>query len=502
MKGMALLGLDVGSSGCKAMIFDTDGTQLAYAHLEYPPFENVYETHGDLIWEHVKRVIQDCTSVVHETVTAMSISTFGESFVTVDQDGEVLMNTMLYTDPRGITQCKRLVASLGEEPIMGITGMKPQTMYSLVKMMYIKDNHPAVYDKTFKFLVIGSFCIYRLTGQDVIDYSLASRTMAFDVLHKEWSKVMFEAAGVDQKKMAKPIPSGTLVGKILPEIAKELGLSVDMLVVSGGQDQICAALGAGVVDSAVAIDGTGTVECITPIFDAPKLSKVFLENNYTCVPYMVDGMYATYAYNFTGGAILKWFKNNFAQDDVAYAHTNGQSIYQYMDSHGAQTPTDLIVVPHFAGSATPDMNPFARGAFLGLKFDTDKGTLYRAMIEGVTYEMLYNLEILKENGIEIKELRAVGGGAKSDYWLQIKASVTGKTIVPLDVDEAGIVGTVIMAGVATGVYQNIAEAVRVFVKKRNAFEPIPADREIYQKNYQRYKLARAAIAHLFQEEQT
>ncbi len=497
---MALLGLDVGSSGCKAMVFDIDGTQLSYSHIEYPPFENPYETNGDLIWGYVKKVIKECSENLSQNITAMSISSFGESFVPVDSCGKVLMNTMLYTDKRGKAQCNDLISKLGEERIMNISGMKPQTMYSIVKMMYIKENNPDIYEKIDKFLVIGSFFAYKFSGKFFIDYSLASRTMAFDVIKKEWSQEIFEAAGIDSSKMAEPIPSGSVIGTILPEIAQELSLPEDMIVVSGGQDQICAALGAGVLDSNIAIDGTGTVECITPIFDQPKMSKDFLEHNYTCVPYMLDGVYATYAYNFTGGAILKWFKNNFSNDDVARAEKMGISVYQLMDQEGSKVPTDLIVIPHFAGSATPDMNEFARGAFLGLKFDTDKGTLYRAMIEGVTFEMLYNLEILRDNGIEIKELRAVGGGAKSDYWLQIKASITGKTIVPLDVDEAGIVGAVIMAGVATGVYRSYSDAVEVFVKRRESFEPIPEEHAKYLINYEKYKVARNNLALLFAEQ--
>jgi len=494
---MALMGLDIGSSACKAMVFNTKGKQLAYSYIEYPPFQNVYETNGNIIWENVKKVLKDCTLQVKEEVTALSISSFGESFVPVDKNGKVLMNTMLYTDLRGSEQCERLVKEIGKERIMENSGVNPHPMYSVYKMMYIKETYPFVYEDTFKFLLIGSFIAYMLTGETVIDYSLAARTGIFDVIKKEWSELLLNKTDIDKNKLATPIKCGEVIGKIKKDIAEELSISKNLTVVSGGHDQICAALGAGVIDGGVAIDGTGTVECITPIFDKPILNEAFLGNNYACVPYAIDGMYATYAFNFTGGSILKWFKNNFAGADIKTAEEMGISVYKLLDLKGAKKPTDLIVIPHFAGSATPDMNESARGAFLGLKFDTDVSTLYRALIEGVTYEMVYNMEILAQNGIHISQLRAVGGGAKSDYWLQIKANVTGKTIVPLDVEEAGIVGTVIMAGVATGVYKSFEEAIALFVKKKREFEPNVNELEFYKSHYQKYKAVRECIANLY-----
>ncbi|MEI6132204.1 MAG: FGGY-family carbohydrate kinase [Bacillota bacterium] len=487
---MAILGLDVGSTGCKAKVFSEGGEVLGSAHLEYPIFENVFETHGDIIWESVCKVIKDAVVNVNVPVSSMSISSFGESLVPIDCSGNVLMNTMLYTDKRGGVQLSKLLEKIDETKIMSIAGMKPQTMYSLVKMMYIKDNYPKIYENTHKFLLVNSYITFMLTGEFIVDYSMASRTMAFDIKNKNWSFELLDAAGISDSKMPDPVPSGKIIGKICADKAQMLGLSEETVVVSGGQDQVCAALGAGVIDENVAIDGTGTVECITPIFNNPNLTSEFLNNNFTCVPYILNEKYATYAYNFTGGAILKWFKQNFACE----------SSYQELDRLGAKLPTDLIVIPHFAGSATPDMNENARGAFLGLKFDTDNATLYRAMIEGVTFEMLYNLEILKEFGIEFDELRAVGGGAKSDYWLQIKASILGKKIVSLDVEEAGIVGAAIMAGVATGIFESYEQAVSVFVRTRKIFEPIEVDKKHYEKSFKRYKVAREAIANIFKGE--
>jgi xylulokinase len=497
---MALMGLDVGSTGCKAMVFSDDGNPISYAYREYETCGSVYETNGNIIWENVKEVLAQCAFGIKKEIKALSISSFGESFVAVDRAGSVLMNTMLYTNPHGTRQCEKYKSQFGEQRIMEIAGAKPHPMYSLPKMGYVHDEHNDIFNKTHKFLLIESFIIFRLTGEFYIDYSLAARTMAFDVTKKKWSRELLSLAGMDEEKLPTAVPCGTAVAKILPVIANELSLPLNLIVVTGGHDQVCAATGAGITKPGLAIDGTGTVECITPAFDKPILTKQFLDNNYACVPHSIDGMYVTYAFNFTGGSILKWYRDNFAKYETILAKEKGVSVYQLLDELGAKNPTDLIVVPHFAGSATPDMNENARGAFMGLRFDTDAPTLYRALIEGVTYEMAYNMEFLKTAGINIHELRAVGGGAKSSYWLSIKANITGCRIIPLDVEEAGLTGTAILAGVASGVYKSIDEAIPYFIRPKIVIEPDNEQRKIYLENYQRYKEARKLISKLYKED--
>lgn len=495
---MALMGIDAGSSGCKAMVFSEEGQKICDEYIEYPSLKNPNEMDCNMLWESVQEIITKCAENTKEKITALSVSSFGESFVPVDSKGDVLMNAMLYTDKRGKDECLKLVEKTGKRRIMEITGVNPQPMYSLSKMMYIKDNHPDIYNRTDKFLLIASFIIYRLTGRAVIDYSLASRTMAFDITEKNWSEPLLEIAGIGREKFADIHPSGTEIGKILPGMASKLSLDNELCVVTGAHDQICAAIGAGVTDTSVAIDGTGTVECITPIFSSPLLTENFVGNNYACVPYVIEGMYATYAFSFTGGAILRWYKNNFGKHESIQARETGVNVYEILDKNASDKPTEIIVIPHFSGSATPDMNINSKGAFLGLTLDTSSSDIYRAMMEGVTYEMLYNLEILKENNVDFSELRAVGGGSKSPLWLQIKADITGKRIIPLETEESGIVGCVMLAGVATGVYKNLKEAVNVFVKKGKPYIPDKNNREIYTKNYTEYKRIRKFLSDYYE----
>jgi xylulokinase len=467
---MAVMGLDIGTTGCKSIVFDENGKPLSHAYKEYKSSGNIYEINAEEVWNSVCEVLKKSAQGI-STIKALSISSFGESVVPIDKNGRVLQQSFLYTDPRGTEQCKKYSEVYGEENIMKLSGIKPHPMYSLCKIGYIKENMPEVFKNTYKFLLFEDFIIYKLCGEFYTDYSLASRTMAFNVTEKHWESSLLDLAGIDDRKLAKPLASGTIAGKILSQISQELGLPKDLITVTGGHDQVCAATGAGIIRPGLAIDGTGTVECITPAFDRPILTNDFLNNNFACVPHSINGMYVTYAFNFTGGSILKWYRDNFAALEMRIAKESGMNVYQLLDEKGAKEPTDIIVIPHFAGSGTPQMDSAARGAFLGLRFDTDAPTLYRALIEGVTYEMAYNMEYLKNAGIQIDELRAVGGGAKSEYWLGIKAGITGCRIVSLDVEEAGVVGAAILAGVAAGIYKNIKEAVPIFVREKQVIEP-------------------------------
>lgn len=535
---MAIIGLDVGSTGCKCIIFSDAGKSMAYAYEEYPRNLSCTTISANTIWDFVGNVLSkanseynslfiskcenngikiadtDCNGNLkikenlnslskensecdilfsddfagqHETVKAICISSFGESFVPVDINGNPLSDIMLYTDSRGQKECENFCNVMDEDEIMKICGVKPHRMYSLPKIEWIRKNDPDVFNKTWKFLLVEDYIIYKLTGETFIDYSLASRTMAFDVTNKCWSKTLLSLAGIDESKLSSPVPSGYIVGTIKDLVADLIGLNKNIRVVTGGHDQVCAAVGAGVVDIGTAIDGIGTVECITPAFSSPILESSFLNNNYACVPYAVPGMYVTYAFNFTGGSLLKWFRDNFAAKEDLLAKETSQSVYKILDDNAAKSPTSVIVVPHFSGSGTPDMNPCDFGTIYGLSFEHGSPEIYRALLEGVTFEMKYNMELLESVGVIIRELRAVGGGAKSKLWLKIKAAITGCTIHQLQLDEAGITGAGIMAAVAIGLFPDLKAACDVFVKIKQTITPDPELTDKYTVMYEKYK---------------
>ncbi len=490
---MAIIGLDVGTTGCKCIIFSDQGQKKAYSYEEYTRDLSSTTIKAGTIWQAVRYVITEANLKYMETasdpysIRAICISSFGESFVPISQSGEALADIMLYTDPHGEEECKDFLTTLSEEEIMQSCGAKPHPMYSLPKIAWIRKHQPEIFEKTWKFLLMEDYIIYKLSGNTFIDYSLASRTMAFDITSKCWDKKLLALAGIDETRLSSPVPSGTIVGVVENGLAKQLGLQEDVKVVTGGHDQVCAAVGAGVIAPGTAIDGIGTVECITPVFSTPILESCFLNNNYACVPYAVPGMYATYAFNFTGGALLKWFRDHFAAKEEMEAKESGKSVYQILDEKAVKNPTSVMVIPHFAGSGTPDMDPLATGSILGLAFKHGVPEIYRAILEGVTFEMRYNMELLESVGVHITELRAVGGGAKSKIWLEIKAAVTGCRILQLEEDEAGITGAAMMASVAIGLFPSLKEAGEAFVKVKAIIEPDRGLQAEYALLYIEYK---------------
>ncbi|GAA0181303.1 xylulokinase [Clostridium sediminicola] len=493
---MALIGIDIGTTGCKCTIFNHEGIIQSYEYWEYSdisPEDGWFELNPNEIWDSVKYVIKNAISKYSgEKVLGLSVSSLGEAAVLVDRYGKVLYNSLIYTDKRGKEQVERLEEKLGKEKIVEKTGLSPHAMYTISKLMWFKDNKPDIYNKTWKALLFGDFILYKLGNKAVIDYSLASRTMAFNVKELKWDKEILKAAEIKENIFADTVAAGTIIGDINEEIAEELGLPKDLKLVSGAHDQVCATIGAGVTKVGTAMDGIGTVECITPIFDNNIDVNDISKNNFPCVPF-VNNKYTTYAFNFTGGSLLKWYRDTLGYEEIIEGEKLGKSPYEIFNERAAKKPTDILVLPHFAGSGTPYMNPDSKGAFIGLDFNVTKGHIFRSLLEGVTYEMKYNIECLKEAGIEIEEFRACGGGARSDLWLQIKADIMNKKVVALDVDEAGTLGTIILVGVALGIYTSLEEAIEKLVRVKKEFYPNEENVRIYEKNYLRYKKIYEAV---------
>jgi len=316
----------------------------------------------------------------------------------------------------------------------------------------------------------------RLGLKPAMGWPLAGRTMLFDVRRHEWSGEILDRIGLSPERLARPLPSGTIVGAV----ARNLGLAKDAVVVTGGHDQPCGALGAGAIEPGTAMYATGTVECITPAFARPILTPALRRNNLCTYDHAAPGMYTSVAYSLTGGNILKWYRDQFAP---------GQN-YEEILKTAATEPTKLLVLPYWMASGTPYFDLCTPGAILGLRLSTTRGEILRALLEGVALEMRLNLEILRESGCAIKELRAVGGGAKSAYWTQLKADVLGRPITTLNVTEAGCLGAAMLACAAT-TGQALPDLARRWVKPRAAV--MPSAGAAYEEHFARYRELRPAL---------
>ena len=481
---MKIAGLDIGTTGCKLTVFDRDGNRLGKAYREYTVHRDISGHEIDVITltESIYEVIAEAAAQ-NPDIAGIGITSFGESFVMTDEAGIPLHTAMLYTDPRGAEECAELTQKLGEEYIVRTTGLKPNEMYSIPKLMWIRRHRPEICAAARHIFLIEDYIVWRLTGRKQIDYSLATRTMAFDINSLTWSREVFDAAGIDSRLMSSPVPTGTVAGCISRTTAKRTGLSQNCRIVSISHDQVAAAVGAGVFDGRTAVDGAGTSECLTPVYDRMPELPVMSRGSFCVVPYAVPGKYVTYAFSSTGGALIRWCLETFGKGET----------YETMEGgYTAEEPTGLLVLPHFAGSGTPYLDMGSKGVILGLTTATDGPAIYRACMEGVAYEMLLNYEALAGSGIHFEKLRATGGGAKSRAWMQIKADVLNMPITALKISDAGTVGSAMLTGVATGLYTSPEDAADHMVREAETFEPRPEMHKKYMRVYERYrKLYRA-----------
>lgn len=484
---MKIAGLDIGTTGCKLSVFDESGTYLDKAYQDYTVkrSSNEHELDAETIMEKVLIVIREMAAK-YPDISGIGVTSFGETFVLTDENGKALHPAMLYTDPRGKEECEELTKKMDSVTIASITGLKPHEMYSISKLMWMKKHRPEIYRQAKHAFLMEDYVVFRLTGKAQIDYSMATRTMAFDISSLNWSKEIFEQAGVDISLMSKTVPTGTSAGKILPEIGERTGLLATTQIVSISHDQLSATVGAGVFSSDVAAEGAGTVECMIPVYDEIPDLKTMYEGNYAVVPYVIPGKYIAYAFSYTGGALIQWCVDTLAKKEKEVAKDQGISVNELLEGDFTE-PTGMLVLPHFAGAATPYMDTGSKGAILGLTTASSVSDIYRACMEGVVYEMQINMECLKKSGIHFNMLYATGGGAKSEVWMQMKADVLNLPITALATVDAGTVGSAMLTGIAVGCFESLADAAAHMVMKKKIYKSNPVMHEKYMKIYERYR---------------
>lgn len=504
---MKIAGLDIGTTGCKCTVFDENGIELGKSYRDYPVKRRVggHEIDTTALLEGVITVIREMSSA-YPDVAGIGVTSFGETFVCVDEEGKPLAPSMLYTDPRGSEECQWLVETLGDKHIAEITGVTPHEMYGLPKMIWIKNNKPEIYNATKHILQMEDFIVFTLTGNAVIDYSLATRSMAFDINKLDWSDEILEAAGIDKSLLSRPVPTGTDAGEITDKMAEKTGLKKGTRVIAISQDQVAAAVGAGAFDGDTGVDGAGTVQCLTPIYDElPDIDKM-MPGKYVAVPYVVPGKYVTYAFSYTGGALIQWCTDNVAGKEKDLADGEGISVNTYLERQYAESriadgldpdgPSGMLVLPHFAGAATPYMDTGSKGVIVGMTTATTPADIYRGCMEGVCYEMYLNYENVLRAGATPKKLHATGGGAKSQVWMQMKADVLGIPIVALKTVDAGTVGSAMLTGIALGIFKDLKDASDAMVEQTVIYEPRAEYHEKYMEVYKKFVKLYGAVREL------
>jgi xylulokinase len=495
---MNLLGLDIGTTGCKALIFDTDGSLVAKAWREYPvdlPHPHWAEQDLENVWRLAQEAIREAIVAGGVTeIAAIGLSVHGEAVTPVDARGHAMRPAILGMDTRTGPQNDWLRARFGGEALFRRTGMPIHTINTLPKLLWLKENEPEIWKGACKFLLVEDFFIQKMTGQAVISHCLASRTQLFNLNAGKWDEEILSALGLVPTRLARVLPSGTLVGPLLPDLVTGFGLVFPPDVVTGGHDQACGALGVGLTTPGLAAVSTGTAEVVEVALPSPVVSRPLYEGNISVYSHVVPGLFLAMTLNHSGGMALRWFRDGFCEPQTQQAAQTNSDAYDLILQDASAEPTGLLVLPHFAGSGTPAFDTASKAAILGLTFATTRTDIAKAILEGLTYELRLNLDLLKAGGVKIDVLRAIGGGAKSPLWLQLKADITGIPVVAPQITEAAGFGAALLAGVGAGLFPSAVEAAGLFLKLAREYRPDPVRSAAYTRQYELYRQIYPAVA--------
>lgn len=483
---MSLLGIDLGTTGCKAAAFSLDGRCVASAYREYHmiiPQSGWRELSSVEVWEKVKEVIKEVAAqTAGDPVTALSTSSFGEAFVPVTADGKILGDSILCVDDRGGEYVDEMLAAVPETEFFRINPNIPGSNYTMPKIKWMESERPDIYAKADKLIMWADMPAFMFGCGAFTNNSLANRTLLFDVERNDWSDKLLDTTGIDRGKLGEIVPAGKCLGTVPDSMAAELNLPKDVKVVSGGHDQCCNSLGSGCFKAGSSVCGIGTFECITPVFDKIPDYDTMRQGNLCIEHHVLPGLYVSFIYN-QACMLVKWFRDTFA---AAEAEANGD-IYAALDLEMPPEPGNLFALPYFTASGAPDCIADASGVIAGLKTDTTRGEILKAILEGVTYFFVNSLDTLRSMGFKTDEFIATGGGAKSDNWLQIKADILGVPFVRPTVTEGSLLGAAMLAGLGSGAINSPEEAKEIFVGIDRRFEPNTANHKIYREKHQLYR---------------
>lgn len=455
-----LLGCDVGTTSLKMVLFDECGNALKTVSKDYTLIASGDRVEFEAVkyWEMFKEAFDEIRS--EYKIDAMSIDTQCETLIVADDDGNPLYNAIVWLDNRAAFQAEELDKKLGVKKVYEITGQPEITAtWPAAKLIWLRENEPEIFSKVKKIFLLEDFLLYKLTGEFVTEKTLQSSSLYLDINTGDWWQEMLEIVGISREQLPKILNSGEIVGNY-----------EGTTVVAGVMDQIAGSIGAGVIDSSVVSEMTGTTMAIVvPSNEFPPYkegSKVPCHINY-------DGSYCLLTWTPTAGIALKWFKENFCEN----------MSFSELDKLAAEVPygsNGLSFMPYLCGSIIPKYNPDARGAFMGITLEHKRGHFVRAVLESVAFMLKENLDYLN---VSCDEIRSMGGGAQSPLWCQIKADVTGKKIYTLQNEESACLGSAIVAGVASGVFESVKKACAELVKTNKEYSPSGDD---YGEAYKRY----------------
>lgn len=455
-----LLGVDVGTTSLKAVLFDENGAALSAAAIDYTLLASgdTVELEAETYW----RIFQEALAQVcpDGLPDALAIDTQCETLICADEDGTPLMNAIVWLDNRAKKEAEEIEAHFGRKKIYEATGQPEVTAtWPACKLLWIKKNHPEIWDKTRKIFLLEDFFLYKLTGEFVTEKTLQSSSLYFDINTGGWWTEMLDFIGIPENCLPRLENSGAVIGSY-----------GSCRVVTGAMDQIAGAIGAGITSESVISEMTGTTMVI---FANTKEIPPFQENSILPCHYNFNGKYCLLLWTPTAGMALKWFRNQFCENFS----------FRELDALAETVPPGsggMVFLPYLCGSTMPKYNPDARGCFTGLTLEHTRAHFVRSILESVACMLKENLEYLS---IAPEEIRVMGGGAESPLWCQIKADITGTELITLKYKETACLGSAILAGYGIGLFPSVEEASRRFAVPDRRFQPSGTDTSVIYKNF-------------------
>lgn len=497
---MAVLAIDAGTSSCKAGVFSDKG-MVAAAGREYAilsPKPGYAELDAAEVWGKIKDSVKDALAKAGKRagpIRAVSFSSMGEAMVPVTMSRDIVGPCLMAYDCRGAEYAERLEKEIGQDAFYDINPNAIGPYFSMAKMLWIKDHLPDVYAKADKFLIFADFIGFMLGAEPYATNSLANRTLLLDIRKSDWSDPLLEWAGFPREKLGRVVHGGERVGVMSKELKEEFGLDGEILLVSGGHDQCCNALGCGCIKPGMAVAGLGTYETYTPCFSWPQDVRAYLDKVHNLEHHVLPDLFVSFLYNHSG-LLVNWFRRVFAPNEQG---VGGRSVYDLLNDEMPSEPTNILFLPHNEPLQWPVYDGETSGVFMGLKTATTRGDMFKALLEGITYYFVDVMATLDKMGMKPESFIASGGGSRSEAWLQIRADILDIPLTRLETGEGSLTGAAILAAMQAGMFASLEEAVGAYMKLGRVFTPDPRKREIYRESAALYKEMAADVKPLLRK---
>jgi xylulokinase len=498
-----MMGIDVGTTGTRAVVVRPDGHVVGAATGDHQPMKMLKpgwaEQDPSDWWEATIKAVRaalEAAGLAGSDIAAVGLSGQMHGVVLLDKTHAVLRPSLIWCDQRSQAQCDWITEKVGSDRLIRLVSNPALTGFSAPKLLWVRDNEPQVFERAAQFLLPKDFIRFRLTGEFATDVSDASGTLLFDVTNRRWSLEMLGALEIDSKLLPRAYESPEITGQITHETAVLTGLKAGTPVAGGGGDQASSAVGNGIVLPGLTSATLGTSGVIFTYTDAPKLDP---QGRIHTFCHAVPGKWHVMGVTQGAGLSLRWFREHFGNAEAWYAHQTGVDPYDLFMKEAEKIPpgsAGLLWLPYLMGERTPHLDARARGMWFGLTAAHTRGHLIRSILEGVAFSLRDSLEIFKELGIPVEQIRASGGGSRSFLWRQIQADVYGKELVTLRTSEGSAFGAALLAGVGAGIYSSVEESAREAIQIRERMAPLAENVRIYDRQYEIYRNLYPAVREL------